>query len=368
MKKAQSKAKEPVTIRFKELANGNKSIYLDIYRDGKRTYQFLKLYLVPVKTAFDKANNANALTAANVIKADLIKKIANGEADIKIDSKMKISEYWHKYTQKPNLSKSTKISYKYALKAILEFSGDIQLRQIDKDYCINFCSFLCDRYKSTTANLNSIIFSGILNKAKKDGLIKNNPFSELDETEKIKPEAVEREYLTIGEVKRLAQTPMRNKKFDTKKAFLFSCMTGLRISDIIKLTWADVTTDTNGATRIHGIMQKTNEQFSNKISDDAVKLLPERNGKTDTDKVFKLQHRSSIDRNLKTWAKAAGITKNVSFHTARHTFATMLLTQGADLYTVSKLLGHSDISTTQIYAKIIDKKKDEAMSLLNNIL
>ena len=67
----------------------------------------------------------------------------------------------------------------------------------------------------------------------------------------------------------------------------------------------------------------------------------------------------------KEWAKAAGIKKNISFHTARHTFATMMLTLGADIYTTSKLLGHSRISTTEIYAKIVDKKKDEAMGLID---
>lgn len=75
----------------------------------------------------------------------------------------------------------------------------------------------------------------------------------------------------------------------------------------------------------------------------------------------------AMNRALKTWVKRAGIEKNITLHTARHTFATSLLTKGADLYTVSKLLGHSEVATTQIYAKIIDEKKVEAVNLLNNI-
>ena len=74
-----------------------------------------------------------------------------------------------------------------------------------------------------------------------------------------------------------------------------------------------------------------------------------------------------MNRTLKSWAKRAGITKAVTLHTARHTYATMLLTKGADLYTVSKLLGHSEVATTQIYAKIVDSKKAEAVNLLNNL-
>ena len=74
-----------------------------------------------------------------------------------------------------------------------------------------------------------------------------------------------------------------------------------------------------------------------------------------------------MNRALKRWATAAGITKNLTLHTARHTFATLMLTKGADLYTTSKLLGHREIGTTQIYAKIIDKKKENAVDLLNNL-
>jgi site-specific recombinase XerD len=74
-----------------------------------------------------------------------------------------------------------------------------------------------------------------------------------------------------------------------------------------------------------------------------------------------------VEKTLKNWAKAANIGKAVTFHTARHTFATMLLTKGGDLFTVSKLLGHKDISTTQVYAKIVDQKKNDTVNLLNDV-
>ena len=74
-----------------------------------------------------------------------------------------------------------------------------------------------------------------------------------------------------------------------------------------------------------------------------------------------------INKLLKTWAQKAGISKHISFCTARHTFATMMLTLGADIYTTSQLLGHTDIRTTQIYAKIVNRKKDEAINLVNGL-
>ena len=81
--KKQTKAKEPVTIRFKSLAKGSKSIYLDIYRDGVRSYEFLKLYLIPEKNDQDKAANLVTMDAANAIKARRVREIISGEAGIK---------------------------------------------------------------------------------------------------------------------------------------------------------------------------------------------------------------------------------------------------------------------------------------------
>ena len=83
--------------------------------------------------------------------------------------------------------------------------------------------------------------------------------------------------------------------------------------------------------------------------------------------MFDLPSTTHINILLKPWAKAAGIDKRFSFHTARHTFATMMLTLGADLYTTSKLLGHTDVKMTQVYANIINRKKDEAVNLVNGL-
>ena len=95
--------------------------------------------------------------------------------------------------------------------------------------------------------------------------------------------------------------------------------------------------------------------------------LPERGEANDSDFIFPLTHEGTVNDTLQHWAKVAGITKHISFHVSRHTHATMMLTLGADLYTVSKLLGHKNIATTQIYAKIVDKKKEEAIGLIPNL-
>ena len=101
------------------------------------------------------------------------------------------------------------------------------------------------------------------------------------------------------------------------------------------------------------------------LSDEAKKWLPKPGGYQEP--FFNLPAPSTICLILSNWVKAAGINKHITFHCARHTFATMMLTLGSDIYTTSKLLGHNHVATTEIYAKVIDKKKFESMSNLDRM-
>lgn len=170
--------------------------------------------------------------------------------------------------------------------------------------------------------------------------------------------------MTIEELRALITTPMKNET--VQQAYLFSCFCGLRISDIIGLKWGNVYVD-NSQYRLEVVMQKTKEPIYLPLSPEALRWMPERGEKSAEDAVFDLPSTTHINIRLKPWAKAAGIDKRFSFHTAHHTFATMMLTLGADLYTTSKLLGPTDVKMTQVYAKIINRKKDEAMNLVNGL-
>lgn len=151
-----------------------------------------------------------------------------------------------------------------------------------------------------------------------------------------------------------------------KAAYLFSCFCGLRISDITALKWENVYQD-GAQTRLEVVMQKTKAPIYLPLSPEALRWMPERGNKSPQDNVFDLPSAAAVNVLIKPWAKAAGINKHFTFHTARHTFATMMLTLGADLYTTSKLLGHTDVRMTQVYAKIVNRKKDEAVNLVNGL-
>jgi len=144
-----------------------------------------------------------------------------------------------------------------------------------------------------------------------------------------------------------------------KQAFLFSALTGLRWSDINKLVWAEVQHSKEIGYYIRFRQKKTKGAETLPISEQAVSLLGER-GKPE-DRVFLgLKYSAWHNLKLQQWVMRGGISKTITFHCARHTYATLQLTLGTDIYTVSKLLGHKDLKTTQVYAKIIDERKKEA--------
>lgn len=380
-------------IRFKQLSNGNQSIYLDYYTGdvirkenyvgGKRKYEFLKLYLIPERTREDKAKNEVTLALAKAIQSKRIVEVQNDAHGFQNTNKSRVNLL--DYLENIGKQSAEQGSRNYArtvlntVRALKLFRGDyIAFRDVDKEFLSEFTDYLRQMPKASKYGVlktggrlsaNSVVsYYGTLrtaiNRAYKEGIITVNPTKEFDFASKVRQEPSRREYLTIDELKTLINTECRHEI--VKRAFLFSCLCGLRVSDIRKLRWCDLQRS-GGRVRIEITMQKTKEPLYLPISDEALKWLPERGEANDSDYIFPLTHEGTVNDTLQHWAKVAGITKHISFHVSRHTHATMMLTLGADLYTVSKLLGHKNIATTQIYAKIVDKKKEEAIGLIPNL-
>ena len=372
----QPKVKEPVRIRYKALSDGSQSVYLDIYRDGKRQYEFLKLYLIPETSTTAKAQNKATLAAVNTIKSQRIIELTNNAAGLKNTSrrsKMLLLDWMQTYKESQE-KKSVRGSGKLignTINILRAFNEKAAMRDINRDFCLALIDYMRNVYVSANGKKLSQFscvsyfgcFRGALNAAVREDIIGENPVNKLNTDEKIRMPESKREFLTIDEVKTLIGTPCRRE--DIKSAFLFSCYCGLRISDVLALKWKNV--DCTGEQwRINIIMQKTRQPLYLPLSMQARKWMPERDGATEDDPVFAtLPCEDTCNVQIKPWVKEAGITKHVTYHVSRHTFATMMLTLGADLYTVCKLLGHTDVKTTQIYAKIINKKKDDAIGLMD---
>ena len=199
-------------------------------------------------------------------------------------------------------------------------------------------------------------FRALLKIAYKEKMLRENLN---DFLEKIEWKEVKKEYLTLDEVKKLAATPCKIPVL--KQASLFACMTGLRISDILKLDWHDFEVGPDQGYYIRICTEKTETEATLPISQEALELC----GEWGTGKVFKGLTRSMTHHPLKQWIAEAGIRKHITFHCFRHSYAVIQISLGTDIYTVSKMLTHKNVTTTQIYADLVNSKKRETANKIS---
>lgn len=375
--------KDPIKLRQRPNTSGTTSLYLDIYLDGKRKYEWLKLYLVPEHTRKDKEKNAETLRLAEAIRAKRIVELKNGKFGFESEFALqtRFFDYYRSMCEKRLGSESRGnwgnwFSCLHHLKKY-EPREDITFAEITPEWVQGFKDYLDnkavawqhdvrERTKDKPLARNSKVsyfnkLRACLNQAFEERIIAVNPMRGIDN---FKAEEGTRMYLTIDEVKKLAQTECDYPKI--KNAFLFSCLTGLRRSDIVKLTWGEVYQQ-GAYTRIIFKQKKTGGLEYLDLTEQAVALMGER--KSPEVHVFPdVLSPSCTNHALQVWVTRAGINKDITFHCGRHTFATMMLDLGTDIYTTSKLLGHKNISTTQIYAKVLDKNKQAAVARIPNIL
>lgn len=374
-KTSAKNTKEPVRLREKELANGVRSLYLDIYVNGKRSYEFLKLYLIPETNPQAKVQNENTMRAANTIKLNRILEITNNKAGLKntsIRAKMLLKDWMETFRQAQEQKgvKDQKLIHN-TVHALTAYNINVAMRDVNRDYIIGLTNFLRNDYRSPRGkklkDYSVINYLGCLrnalNMAVREDVIADNPIMKLSAQDKVKAPESQREYLTVEEVQQLEATDSPYPHI--KQAFLFACYTGLRCSDVRSITWGKIVKD-GEKYRLHTVMFKTKRPFYIPLSKKAMRWMPERGDKTDDELIFEnIPVQVNTKLYLQPWLDKAGITKPITFHCSRHTFGTMMLTLGADIYTTSKLMGHTKVEVTQIYAKIINKKKDDAVSLID---
>ena len=356
-----------VTLRQRE-KNGKIHFYLDYYHKGKRKMEYLGLHLIPKpKTSADRASNNKTKELAQSIWAKRQIEFQNGIYGFNDLEKMNTSfiKYFEILVNKRYTSHGNYGNWKSALLHLKKYSpNDIKFSEIDHKWLDGFKEYLINdaekkNEEKLSANSQSSYFNKVraaLKQAVKDGIIIKNPAENIDG---IKEEETKREFMTLEEVRKLATTDCEIPVL--KKAFLFSCLTGLRFSDIQKLVWSEIQHSEKSGYFIRFKQKKTKGQETLPISEDAYNLLGER--QSNDDRVFVgLEYSDSNNYKLRTWMLKAGIERKITFHAGRHTFAVLQLTFGTDIYTVSKLLGHKSLKTTEIYAKIIDQKKTDAVN------
>ena len=370
-----------VKLRQKKISKGRKSLYLDFYppiphqETGEPTRrEFLGMYLFEKpKTPTDKQHNSETLQIGNSIrqkrenflnKPEIYSHYEKEQLRIKELGEQSFLDYYRKLADKRKGSNHD--NWVTAFNYLDEFSkGQLSFSELNEPYLESFKEFLLTtksmRSNKTTLSQNSAAayFSKVkasLRQAYKDGILQTDLNSKISP---IKNAETRREYLTLEELNALVKTPCNNPLM--KRAALFSALTGLRFSDIQKMKWSEIEFIQGEGYFLNYNQKKTKGVEVLPISEQAYSFTEgkKRPGEMiQNNFVFEdLKYSAYHNKLLFQWIGAAGITKDITFHCFRHTFATLQLYNGTDLYTVSKMLGHKDLKTTQVYAKIVDATK-----------
>ncbi|KAA1247975.1 site-specific integrase [Aquimarina sp. RZ0] len=368
-----------ISLRKKPISKGRHSLYLDFYppitiaQTGKKTRrEFLGLYIIDKpKSPLEKLDNKNTLLLGEQIRQKRDNELNKPEVynafeleQLKAKEKGKLSfiSYYEEQMEKKNGKNYAVWTSSFAY--LKDFtSNSLTFADLNEKFCNDYRDYLLTakskRSTKTTISQNTAQsyfnkFKATLKQAFKDDLLPNDLNGKI---KPIKQADTNRVFLSIEELNKLANTDCI--KPILKKASLFSALTGLRFSDIEKLTWSEVVHTNDRGYSIQFQQKKTKSNEYLPIPEQAYNLMGE--PKEPTQKVFRgLSYSAHQNSQLLKWAISAGIQKHLTFHCFRHTYATLQLSNGTDIYTVSKMLGHKDLKTTQVYAKIVDESKRKA--------
>lgn len=382
-----------VEIKERPLKGGNRGLYLEYYEKGFRKRENLHLYLIP-----DDAHNAKNINRKTYLKAMAVRsdRILNppefdkeSERTDGIDQTTTWLEWCDAYIRYSadcdNCKKMMqhKAKVRSRINDYLEKEGktDLLLKDVTPEVVSGLYDYMRNDYRNPgqikkddgkLADFTLLLFgetiNAMFNKALREGRIGYNPVKGLNRLEKFHAPDKHREFLTPDELIRFlsVETSTENER-QVQTAFGFSCMTGLRLGDIQSLRWSDIKPMGDGWS-VSIVQHKTGSPVTVPLYDMALSLLPPR-PEDEGELVFHLVKKADgVARYVRRIRDKAGITdKDLTFHCSRHTAATLAISAGAELYTVSKVLGHGSIASTQVYAKVNMEKKIEAVNLTKGV-
>jgi site-specific recombinase XerD len=351
----------PVYLRKRKNSDGSTSLLLDIWHNGKRSYEFLKeCKLSNSKNPVERQEDRKKLALAEQIKNKRALQLQSGEYGIipsfrqDVDFMAYFQAYLDRYKKK---DARLVIACFNKFNDFLKESGikSMKARQVDEAIVEDFKEFLEESLNGETPANYFKKFKKVLKQALRDKIVSSNPAAELTAR---RNEGVKKDILSFDEIQQLAATPANNEQ--VKRAFLFSCLTGLRFCDVVQLRWENI----NGQV-LKIRQQKTAKDVTIVLNDSAMRILGKPYGKEAL--VFSLPSHTSCLKGLKSWCKAAGIQKHITWHCARHSFATNIIFYGSDVNSASSLLGHSSLAYTQRYLRIANELKEKAVQNLPSI-
>lgn len=346
-----------VKLRTREQAKKRTRFYLDIYINGSRSYETLDISYLP-----NDKDKKEKKELAEITRDKRALEISSQEYGVIPKHKKKVDfiEYFQRYID--NCTKADKRIFRYSLEKFKTFytSSKLPSNKLNHNLIKGYKDYLESSQSGLTGETPYDYFQRfkrVLKQAYKDGLVSIKLIEEASELSiKRRNNQLKKEILTSNELTELKNTYCGNE--EVKKAFLFACFTGLGEAEIRKLTWSRILPEN----KIKLFREKSGEQVINNLHNSALGLLGDRGGAEKP--VFNLPSNVAVSKNLKNWIKKAEIEKSISFYCARHSFACMLLINGANLKTVADCLGHSDTKHTLKYLNYVNELKDEAINNL----
>ncbi|MBR1576921.1 MAG: site-specific integrase [Bacteroidales bacterium] len=382
-----------VEIKERALKGGNRGLYLEYYEKGFRKRENLHLYLIPEDAPDAKRINKRTYLKAMAVRSDRLLNPPEFEKKPETEDGIDTTTTWLewcdeyiRYSADCGNSDSAMQHKNNVRKRINEYLDrigrtDILLKDVTSEVISGLYDYMRNDYRNPgqikvregrLADFSLLLFgetiNAIFNKALRDGRIGFNPLRGLNKLERFHAPDKHREYLTPEELVRfLAVAPSTENERQVQKAFGFSCMTGLRLGDIQRLRWGNIKPLGDGWA-VSIVQHKTGSPVTVPLNELALSLLPPRPEDED-ENVFRLPKRSGvITKYVCSIRDKAGITgKELTYHCSRHTAATLAISAGAELYSVSKILGHRTLVSTQVYAKVNLEKKIEAVNLTKGL-
>lgn len=392
MARVERKTKENPKLMERTLSDGRISLYLEYYLGRtqwtdeetgekkvrhERKKEVLNLYLInKPRKEIDKTNNKETLQLAHEIRFEREQELKNRTLGYRLEKKkMNFLDYYQRYIDR--YSKKDIRTLKAALDEFIKFIRSehpgygtmITPSVITDDLMTEFVEYLQEKHEGEGARTYYMRFKKVVKAAYKEGIFKS--FSGEHVVCKIDDQVLRKDVLSAEEVTKLISTHYRGENPEIRRAFTFTLYTGVRLVDTRELTYHNIDysnkrlsfeqSKTAGRSSGSGVVIPLNDQLLKLIGDppageDGNPLLDA--------KIFNLPSHVMLHKALKHWTAKAGIAKHLTWHCGRHTFATLILSNGSNIKTVASLLGHSGLEHTQKYVRAVDSLKQAAINSL----
>ena len=377
-------------LMAQSMNNGKDSLYLDYYwgfswveskkgipyKKANRSSERLGLYLWQApRTPLERQQNKETLALAKKIRFEKSQELLEKGEGYRLKKKTAVNllEYFNEFAQKANVADRLVLvgalnNFKdFLSEKYPQFSMKIEAKNLSKEMIQKFVDYLVDHHKGQGAETYYRRFKRLVNYAVEQGEIAQSPCRGIT-TPKV-DDVLAKDILSQEEMKKLFSTHYNGENPEIRRAFAMTCLAGIRFCDIVGLSYSNVDYSNKLLTFRQSKTQKhsSSSGVTIPLNDSLMAIIGMKSKKATDDFIFHLPSSTMCLKALKRWTKKAGIDKHITWHCGRHSFATSLLSNGANIKVVSSLLGHSSLKFTEIYVRAVDKLKEEAINSLPDL-